>query len=394
MPWKETCTVELREALVSAMVAGEVGVAELCRLAGVSRKTAYKWLGRYRRSGLDGLVDRSRARHTQPDAVAQDVLAAIVRARHEHPTWGVKKLLPLLGRTRPDLVLPCASTASEILRRAGLSVPRPRTRRHRGPHNAGTEAACPNAMWTIDFKGQFRLGDRQMCYPLTVADRFSRYLLCVDARPGTHMHGVVRSLQRLFEDHGLPERMRSDNGSPFAGTGLGRLSRLGVWLMSHGIEIEQITPGKPGQNGRHERMHRTLKAETTRPPSRTMPEQQERFDGFRREYNQERPHEALGQRPPASLYASSTREYRPDRQEPEEYPGHYERRRVRSDGTIKWLGQQRFIAEPLAGRVVGLVETDEDVWSLHYRRTLIGIIDARGGQVRILDPLRRPGRQS
>jgi hypothetical protein len=234
----------------------------------------------------------------------------------------------------------------------------------------------------------------QMCYPLTVADRFSRYLLCVDARPGTHMHGVVRSLQRLFEDHGLPERMRSDNGSPFAGTGLGRLSRLGVWLMSHGIEIEQITPGKPGQNGRHERMHRTLKAETTRPPSRTMPEQQERFDGFRREYNQERPHEALGQRPPASLYASSTREYRPDRQEPEEYPGHYERRRVRSDGTIKWLGQQRFIAEPLAGRVVGLVETDEDVWSLHYRRTLIGIIDARGGQVRILDPLRRPGGQS
>jgi transposase InsO family protein len=321
--------------------------------------------------------------------VSDEVLDAILSARQDHPTWGVNKILPLLSRTRPDLALPCLSTASEILRRAGLTRPQKKTRRHAGPHNQASEAGeRPNATWTIDFKGEFRLGSRELCYPLTVADRFSRYLLCVDAKPGTHLSGVMASMKRLFAAYGLPERIKSDNGTPFAGTGLGRLSRLSVWFMSQGIEVEHITPGKPGENGRHERMHRTLKAETAAPPAATMRGQQRRFNRFRAEFNDERPHEAIGQRPPASLYEPSSRRYQGDREEGDPYPGHWERRRVRSDGTMKWGGELRFIAEPLAGRVVGLVETEEDVWELHYQRTLVGLIDGRGDRVEVRDPLK------
>jgi len=387
MPWKEICTVELREALVSAMLAGEVGVADLCRRAGVSRKTAYKWRERYQALGRTGLADRSRARLTQPDAVSDDVLDAILSTRLEHPTWGVKKILPYLSRMDPGLELPCLSTASEILRRAGLTSPRKKARRRPGPHNKSEEASTPNATWTIDFKGQFRLGCRSLCYPLTVEDRFSRYLLCVDAKPGTQLCGVVTSMRRLFAVYGLPQRIKSDNGSPFAGSGLARLSRLSVWFMSLGIEVEHITPGKPGENGRHERMHRTLKAETACPPAWSMRGQQRRFNGFREEFNEDRPHEAIGQQPPASVYVPSSRMYLGDREEQDPYPGHWERRRVRTDGTIRWRGEHRYLSEPLSGRLVGLVETDEDFWEVHYCQTLIGVLDGRDGRVRVRDPL-------
>lgn len=258
MPWMETCAAELRELLVVAMLRQDASVVELCRQAGVSRKTAYKWLQHYRAAGRAGLEDQSRAPHTQPHAVSDAVLDMILTTRHEHPTWGVKKILPYLARTQPDLPLPSLSTAGEILRRAQLTHPRKKRRRHAGPHNKGDAARGPNERWTIDFKGQFRLGCRALCYPLTVADHFSRYLLCVDARPSTSLQGVTPSLRRLFVEHGLPERIKSDNGPPFAGTGLARVSRLSVWLMTLGIDVEHITPGRPCENGRHERMHRTL----------------------------------------------------------------------------------------------------------------------------------------
>ena len=388
MPWKESCAVELREMLVVAMLSEEAGVAELCRRAGVARKTAYKWLERYRAAGRGALVDRSRARRTQPHAVSGLVLEAILTTRREHPTWGVKKILPHLARTRPELALPGLSTAGEFLRRAGLCAAPKRRRRHRGAVNAGAAASHPNHTWTIDFKGQFRLADRTLCYPLTVADAFSRYLLCVDARPGTNLAGVVPSVRGLFQEHGLPERIKSDNGSPFAGSGLARLSRLSVWFMSLGITVQHIAPGRPGQNGSHERMHRTLKAEATRPPGATMAQQQARFDAFRRGYNHERPNEAIGQRPPAMLYTPSPRAYAGDPAEEDVYPGHWERRRVKPDGTIKWRGQRVFIAEPLAGRLVGLVETDEDLWELHYQRTMVGLVDGRTERTTVRDPLR------
>lgn len=394
MPWMETCAVELRESLVLAMLAGEASVAELCRRAGVSRKTAYKWLQRYKADGRIGLEDRSRARHSQPHAVSDAVMDAILTTRNEHPTWGVKKILPYLARTQPDLILPSLGTAGEILRYAGLTQPRSTRRRHFGPHNQGKPSRGPNETWTIDFKGQFRLGCRALCYPLTVADHFSRYLLCVDARPSTSLNGVMPSLQRLFREQGLPDRIKSDNGSPFAGTGLARLSRLSVWLMTLGIEVEHITPGRPCENGRHERMHRTLKAETASPPSTTMRGQQRRFNLFRMEYNNERPHEAIGQHPPATLYVPSRRMY-DDKSVCDEdpYPGHWERRRVRSDGTMKWKGRLLYISEPLRGHLLGLVETDEGRWALHFQQTQIGLVEGSGESMRVRDVLStRPSR--
>ena len=369
------------------MLRQDASVAELCRRAGVSRKTGYKWLERYRACGRVGLEDRSRAPHTQPHAVSDAVLDMILTTRHEHPTWGVKKILPYLARTQPDLALPSLSTAGEILRHAQLTRPPKKRRRHAGPHNKGDAARGPNETWTIDFKGQFRLGCRALCYPLTVADHFSRYLLCVDARPSTSLQGVTPSLRRLFVEYGLPERIKSDNGSPFAGTGLARLSQLSVWLMTLGIDMEHITPGRPCENGRHERMHRTLKAETACPPATTMRGQQGRFNAFRSEYNDERPHEAIGQKPPTSLYTPSRRRYDENACEEDPYPGHWERRRVRSAGTIKWKSRLLYISQPLIGRLVGLVETDEDRWALHFQRTQIGLIEGRGDAMRVRDVL-------
>lgn len=388
MPWKETCVEVLRESLVLSMLSREADVAALCRRAGVSRKTAYRWLERYREDGRGGLVDRSRARLTQEHAVCPAVQAAILAARAQHPTWGAKKLLPYLEGREPELSLPSLSTANEILRRAGLTQPQ-RPRRRHGRSSALATPEHANHTWTTDFKGQFRLGDGLLCYPLTVVDAFSRFVLCVDAKGSIHQHGVMASFRRLFHEHGLPERIRSDNGTPFAGSGLGRLSRLNVWFMGLGVVVERITPGRPGENGSHERMHRTLKAETTRPPGATMRRQQLCFNRFRAEYNHERPHEGIWQRTPDSLYAPSPRPYLGDAVDEDVYPGHWERRRVRTDGSIRWRGRKLFISAPLAGRLMGMLEIDEGLWQLHYQGVLIGLLDGRGREVEVRDAMPR-----
>jgi putative transposase len=393
MPWQETCTVELREQLVLGVLSGEASMAALCRRAGVSRKTAYKWLKRFRETGRVGLVDRSRARHTQEHRVSGLARSLILDVRYRHKTWGVKKILPYLERRHPWLELPCQSTAGEILKQAGLSRPQKRRRRDQGAIGEGAAPGSPNHTWTADFKGEFRLGNGSKCYPLTIADAFSRYLLCVDGKPGTHTEGAMRSFRRIFDQYGLPERIRSDNGPPFAGTGLARLSQLSVWFMQLGIAVEHISPGRPCENGSHERMHRTLKAETTRPPANTMQGQQRRFNSFRPLFNNERPHEALGQLPPASVYTPSTRFYPGDVIDEDVYPGHWERRMVKRSGDIKWRNQRLFIAEPLAGKLVGLVEVDEDLWQLHYQRTLLALIDGRRGKLTVRDALPRRKRK-
>lgn len=388
MPWKEICTVELRESLVLGMLAKEASVSELCRKAGVSRRVAYKWFSRYREKGRQGLVDQSRARQTQEHRVSDEVRVLIIAERQRHSTFGVKKIIPRLASRYPELELPCLSTAAEILRQAGLVKPQKRRRRQIGAINAGVTPAHPNHTWTTDFKGEFRLGNGSLCYPLTVADAFSRYLLCVDGKPSTHMESVMQSFRRLFEAYGLPERIRSDNGSPFAGTGLARLSRLSVWFMQLGITVEHIRPGRPTENGAHERMHRTLKAETVRPPAASMTAQQNRFDLFLPLFNHERPHEALDQKTPSSIYRPSPRPYPDDALEEDIYPAYWERRRISNRGVIKWHGHRLFIAEPLAGHVVGIVEVEEDLWQLHYQRTLVALINGRGKQMKIRDPLR------
>lgn len=377
MPWKETYPLGERERFIEDWIGGGAqNVAALCRLYGISRKTGYKWLERFREGGLANLEDRSHAAHRQPRRIAEPVERRLIQARRKHPSWGPKKLKAWLEAREPEESWPAASTIGEALKRAGLVRKRKRVRRlgEAAPSPLG-EAAAPNDVWSIDYKGQFRTGDGSLCYPLTVVDAHSRYLLDCAALGGTTYESARRRLEGLFHERGLPRRIRSDNGTPFASSGTARLSRLNVWWWKLGIAVERIEPGKPQQNGRHERMHRTLKAETTRPPAANRNRQQHKFDRFRREYNDERPHEALGQRPPAAVYQTSAREF-PKKLTDPEYPGHWERRRVRPDGRVKFQGWKYFLSEALARESVGLVEVDEDVWQIWFGPVEIALFDA------------------
>lgn len=387
MPWKENCQVELRHMLVMAMLRGEASVSDLCVEAGISRKTAYKWLDRYDKGGRPAMADASRAPRTRADAIGDEFKAALLEQRRRHPTWGPKKLLAVLDRDQPELPLCSLASAGRILKESGLSQPQTRRRyASKGRVGGRIEARAANDVWTADFKGQFMLGDRTLCYPLTIADAFSRYLLCVEGKTSVRTEPVRASFERTFREYGIPRVIRSDNGAPFAGVGLGGLTVLSVWWLTLGIELDRITPGRPSENGSHERMHRTLKAETARPPGRDAAEQQAKFDRFRREYVEERPHEALGQRTPGALYASSVRPYRAAEKD-DDYPGHWQRRKVQERGTIYWRKQHVFLSEPLGGRAVGLVEIAEDVWRVYFRTKLLGILDDRGEQARIRAPL-------
>lgn len=380
MPWKETCPMLEREAFVEQARSGELTVAELCRAFGISRKTGYKWLGRHQEQGLVGLADRSRARHTQEHAVSDGVRLLILDARSRHPTWGAKKIVPYLARRHPRVEYwPAFSTVGEILRRHELT--RPRRERPAMPHVAMPclVADKPNDVWTMDFKGHFRTLDGRECHPLTVADAFSRRLIDVRAMPRPRGDLTKKACERAFRTFGLPAVIRTDNGEPFAGSGLGRLSRLSVWWMKQGVRVDRITPGKPQQNGRHERMHGVLKQETTLPPALSLRRQQQRFDRFIPEYNDERPHEALGGRVPSELWRPSTRAYNEHPAGPE-YPAHWEKRVVKKTGLMKWRGGEVYVSEPLAHETIGLEEIDDGLWRLDYYTTPLALLDERRNQ--------------
>lgn len=298
-----------RVGFIAAVERNELRFAEICERFEISRKTGYKWRARYEESGPEGLVDLSRRPHHSPLATPRRVGEALEELRRRHPSWGAGKLLAILEGRHPGWELPSRSTGCELLRRAGLVRQRRRRSRLGHPGPPLSEMNAPNAVWSADFKGQFKTRDGVYCYPLTVSDGFSRYLLgCQGLRsPCEELSRPV--LTRLFEEFGLPWIIRTDNGSPFASTALGRLSRLSVWWIRLGIQPELIEPASPAQNGRHERMHKTLKAETTRPPAGSLSAPQVRFNRFRREYNDERPHEALGQRTPGSVYERSSRPF-------------------------------------------------------------------------------------
>jgi transposase InsO family protein len=305
MPWRETRVMDERMAFVVDVQRGEASLAELCRRYGISRKSGYKWLARHAAEGLDGLKDRSRAPHHHPQALEPDVAAAALAVRAKHPTWGPKKIRAWLGQHRGDLGIPAQSTIGVLLERHGLVQPR---RPHRRvPLHPGPLRACerPNAVWGVDFKGWFVLGNGRRCDPLSLSDLASRYVLrlqVVERPDGAHVWPL---LEAAFREFGLPEVIRSDNGPPFASTGVGGLSRLAVTLIKAGVTPERIAPGKPQQNGRHERLHRTVQEETARPPAFEARAQQRRFDAFRHRFNEERPHEALGLTPPAQHYHAS-----------------------------------------------------------------------------------------
>jgi transposase InsO family protein len=375
MPWKETNTMDERVRFIGDLESCLYTMTELCERYGISRKTGYKWAERYVAEGVDGLKDRSRAPKRCPHRMGKGIARAVVELRMRHPQWGPRKLLTVLGRRHPDWSLPAASSVGALLKRQGLIKARPR-RRSPSPASAGPRWPVdgPNDLWTSDFKGQFLTGDHRYCYPLTIADRYSRYLLGCESLPSTGWCGVRPVFERVFRDQGLPGAILTDNGSPFASQAICRLSRLSVWWIKLGIQPLLIQPGHPEQNGSHERMHRTLKAHTARPPAGSLQAQQKRFVAFRREFNQERPHEALGQRPPAEVYRASRRPY-PERLEPMEYPGHYEARSVRTDGCIKFHGQMIFLSEVLHRERVGLVEIDDGIWSVYFGPLLLGRLE-------------------
>jgi len=340
------------------------------------RTIGYKWLQRYLAEGVGGLQDRSRAPHAHGRASAEEVVATALALRDRYPHWGAKKLRVKLGALMPEIVLPAASTIGDWLRKEGLTEPRRRRRRSPPFTQPFLTADAPNAVWSVDFKGWFRTADGARCDPLTISDAMSRYFLYCQALDGIGVSEVRRGFEQAFCEFGLPSAMRSDNGPPFASTGAGGLSALSLWWIKLGITPERIEPGKPQQNGRHERMHRTLKAETANPPVADLTAQQARFDHFRQSFNMDRPHEGLQMRTPASLYRPSARAYPCALREPA-YGDGCSVRRVRSNGEIRWAGELIFVSEVLVGEPVAVEETEAGDCRVRFGALELGFIDLK-----------------
>lgn len=376
MPWTQTDPVTERQKFVKLVLKGQVTMVAACREFGISRKTGYKILARHAEHGMAGLVDASRAPKAHPNQTRPEVEAAVLRVRKAHPTWGSKKILWTLSRERPDENWPARSTVDAILSRAGVVLPRGRRRRRQPTSPPVVEAAAPNDVWSMDYKGWFRVGDGTRCDPLTVNDVCSRASLACQAMVSPKMPDVRRRLKRTFLTFGMPLFMLSDGGPPFGSTGLGRLSRLGVWLARLGIVPILIEPGRPDQNGRHERFHETLKAETATPPQGSIPEQQAAFNRFQGIYNTERPHEALAMKTPVEVYQLSPRQFPEDPAE-HSYPGSFECRRVRGDGGMKWGGEQVFVGEAFRGERVGIEAVGDGLWHIHLGPLRLGVLHGR-----------------
>jgi transposase InsO family protein len=376
MPWKETSPMVERLRFVADHSEGLYGVSELSERYGVSRKTAYKWLRRFEEQGPGGLEARAPVAEEVWNRTPVEVEAVLVAFREKHVDWGPKKIRDVLEKRQRDVAWPAVSTVAAILKRHGLVQGRRRRRREGHPGPPEGEPERVNEVWGMDFKGQFRTRNGVYCYPFTVTDLRSRYLLGCDGYLSTEGEGPRESLERIFRERGLPEAMRSDNGAPFASTGIARLTRLGVWLVSLGVTRQLIEPGRPDQNGKHERMHRTLKDRTTRPPAANLRRQQAVFDEFQREFNEERPHEALGMKRPAEVYVPSHRPY-PERITAVEYPGHFEVRRVSRNGGVRWNGKWLNVGHALIEEKVGFDEVDDGIWDLYFRNLAIGRFDER-----------------
>jgi putative transposase len=381
MAWKEIRVEEERFRFVEQVRRDEWSLAEVCRSFGISRKTGYKWLERYTAGGIGALSDRSKAPRHQAREVLAEVAGAVIRARKAHPSWGPVKLSAWLEREAPEVDWPAPSTMGEILKREGLVMER-RKRRQATPNARPlAHAREANDVWCADFKGWFRTGDGERCDPLTITDASSRYLLCCQAVERPDYAHVKPVFERVFREHGLPGAIRTDNGAPFASIGLAGLSRLAVWWLGLGIRPERIRPGKPAENGRHERMHKTLKQDTASPPQGNRSQQQAAFDGFRREYNEERPHAALQNQTPESAYRRSTRDYGGKLLEPK-YPLWWEQRRVKKDGSFQWGKQLRYLGEALARQTIGMEPIEDGLWRLWLYEYELGSFDERRGKVR------------
>ena len=385
MPWQEVTPVEQRLEFIREYETELFTMTELAAQYGISRKTGYKWVERYAADGVLGLQDRSRRPHDSPQATAPDLVQVLIAVRTRHPRWGAKKLLAVAARRAPKAAWPCPSTVSAHLKARGLITARRRRRPPVVVPSTRPPITHTNEVWTADFKGEFLTGDHRYCYPRTVRDGWSRFVLRCDALTA-HTLAVTRpGFERTFAEYGLPERLRSDNGPPFGGPGLGRLSALAVWWIRLGIVPERIAPGHPEQNGSHEQFHAVLKAATARPPAATAGAQQRRFTRFCTEYNHERPHEALNQAVPATRYQSSPRPL-PRRLPPLEYPGHAEIRRVDQNGNVSWR-QPLFVSAALAGEAVAFEEVDDGIWTVTFASVVLGRFDERQHRIHPIAPV-------
>lgn len=379
MPWKVSHIVMERTVFISRLQAGEKMV-DLCQEYGISRKTGYKFLERFEKNGMAGLYDQSRRPSRLARSTPQEVEALILELRHERPTWGAAKIREMLARKHPGLRLPVRSTVHEILDRNGLIKHKRRQAKGKMYPSVGLrDAKSPNELWCADFKGQFRLGNNVYCYPLTITDYASRYLIACEGLENTRTDGAKEAFEIAFKEHGLPIAIRSDNGSPFSTRGLLGLSQLSIWWLKLGIEHERITPGKPQQNGRHERMHRTLKQETTKPIGKNFLQQQERFDLFMHDFNNERPHEGLSMATPASKYKESDRSFPKYLPEPE-YPDCDHTCYVNRSGRVYLPRHGDFnLTLILAGETVGMKQVDEKLWDVMFMDLQLGHYDEQEG---------------
>jgi putative transposase len=371
MPWSHTSPMDQKTQFIADYLRDRLSMTELCALYSVSRKTGYTWVDRALTHGPQGLEERSRRPSTSPRHTPDYVVAAILEARQRHPSWGAKKLVSILSTRHPRWPWPARSTVCDILSRNGL-VPKQRKRRSIGhPGKPISHIGAPNDVWSADFKGHFKTGDGRYGYPLTITDGYSRLLLSCQALSSTSVAEAKPVFTRVFKEFGLPQRIRTDNGVPFATNTLGRLSQLSAWWVRLGILPEFIEPGKPQQNGRHERMHRTLNAETTRPPGATLRAPQRTFNHFRAAFNHERPHEALDMRTPAACYEPSPRKM-PHKLPPLEYPDRFEVRYVSANGGIRWNHQWVNVSHVCVGANVGLEEIDDGVWNIYFGPLKLG----------------------
>lgn len=374
MPWRESRVMEERIRFVRDYERAEMTMAELCRVYGIARKTGYKIWRRWEEQGAAGLEEWSRAPLRHPNQTPAGMEAAVLELRRAHMRWGPRKLREVLRRSQSGV--PAASTIGALLQRAGLVMER-RRRRRTPPYTQPFAAADgPNQVWCADFKGHFRTGDGERIDPFTLSDAHSRYLLRCQAVEKADTAAVRSICEAAFREYGLPRAIRTDNGAPFSSAAIAGLSRLAVYWIKLGIVPERIAPGHPEQNGRHERMHRTLKDATARPAAANRRAQQRAFDRFRQEYNEQRPHEALAMQTPAAVHARSPRAY-PARVPEPEYDSGMEVRRVCEGGKFRWQGRHVFLTKALAGERIALEPIGEHAWRIYFAAIPLARLDGQ-----------------
>lgn len=377
MTWTEK--MKQKTAFVEAKETGLFTMSELCERYGISRPTGYLWWNRYQEEGYEGLEERSRAPRTCSHAMSEETKRLILEMRTKE-RWGARKLRDWLRNQRPGVKPPAVSTLQNFLEQNGLVKKRRRRGKWKHPGADAIHTEAPNDVWTTDFKGQFPTQDGVDCYPLTIVDQHTRYILAVKALPDVKQAGVFPVFERLFREHGLPKAIRSDNGVPFCTRAIHGLSALSIWWMKLAIQHSRMDRGKPQQNGAHERMHKTLKEDTALPPRKNMRAQQRRFDEWRARFNNERPHEFLDGATPSSRWSPSPRPY-PSKLRKPEYPGHFVKRLVSNAGTFRLHNIQTFISQLLKQEYIGLEEVDDGLWDVYFYETILARFDERKGKL-------------